>query len=75
MARKIVKQSDNMQPKRNDRDVDVLSDEERFAVRKDMEAAQRDEFAPHNEMEIFYRLHRDDRSDNTSGMEAGRPKR
>jgi hypothetical protein len=35
-----------------------LSDEERAAVRAGMDAARRGEFAPDNEMEEFYRLHR-----------------
>ncbi len=35
-----------------------LSDEERAAVRKGMDAARRGEFAPDAEMEEFYRLHR-----------------
>jgi predicted transcriptional regulator len=35
-----------------------LSDEERVAVREGMAAARRGEFAPDDEMEKFYRLHR-----------------
>ena len=35
-----------------------LSDEERVAVRVGMDAARRGEFAPDNEMEEFYQLHR-----------------
>ena len=36
-----------------------LSDEERAAVREGMAAARRGEFVPDDEMEKFYRLHRD----------------
>ncbi len=74
MARKIAKQSDSMDTNNKDPDVYELSDEERFSVRKGMDAAQRGEFAPDDEMETFYRCHRDDGSDGASGMEAGRPK-
>jgi predicted transcriptional regulator len=35
-----------------------LSDEERAAVRKGMDAAKRGEFVPEAEMEEFYQLHR-----------------
>jgi ParB-like chromosome segregation protein Spo0J len=35
-----------------------LSDEERAAVRKGMDAARRGELVPDTEMEEFYRLHR-----------------
>ncbi len=35
-----------------------LSDDERTAVRKGMDAARRGEFAPDDEMDEFYRLHR-----------------
>jgi hypothetical protein len=35
-----------------------LSDDERDAVRAGMEAAHRGDFAPEEEMEEFYRLHR-----------------
>jgi len=35
-----------------------LSDEERAAVRKGMDAARRGEFVPDTEMEEFYRLYR-----------------
>jgi predicted transcriptional regulator len=35
-----------------------LSDDERAAVRKGMDAARRGEFAPEDEMEEFYQLHR-----------------
>ena len=35
-----------------------LSDEERAAVRKGMDAARRGEFAPDDEMQEFYQLHR-----------------
>jgi predicted transcriptional regulator len=35
-----------------------LSDEERTAVRAGMQAAQRGEFVPDDEMERFYQLHR-----------------
>jgi hypothetical protein len=35
-----------------------LSDEERAAVRKGMDAARRGEFAPDEEIERFYQLHR-----------------
>jgi predicted transcriptional regulator len=35
-----------------------LSDEERAAVREGMAAARRGEFAPDDEIEKFYRLHR-----------------
>ena len=35
-----------------------LSDDERAAVRKGMDAARRGEFVPDSEMEEFYRLHR-----------------
>jgi predicted transcriptional regulator len=35
-----------------------LSDDERNAVRAGMDAARRGEFAPEDEMEEFYRLHR-----------------
>jgi hypothetical protein len=35
-----------------------LSDDERAAVRKAMDAARRGEFAPESEMEEFYKLHR-----------------
>ena len=36
-----------------------LSDEERVAVREGMAAAHRGDFVPDDEMEKFYRLHRD----------------
>ena len=36
-----------------------LSDEERAAVREGTAAARRGEFVPDDEMEKFYRLHRD----------------
>jgi predicted transcriptional regulator len=36
----------------------LLSDEERFAVREGLDAAKHGEFAPDEEMEEFYRLHR-----------------
>ncbi len=36
-----------------------LSDDERAAVREGMAAARRGEFVPDEEMERFYRLHRD----------------
>jgi hypothetical protein len=36
-----------------------LSDDERVAVRKGMEAARRGEFATDEEVEEFYRQHRD----------------
>jgi predicted transcriptional regulator len=36
----------------------LLSDEERAGVRKGMDAARRGEFAPDDEMEEFYQLHR-----------------
>jgi predicted transcriptional regulator len=36
----------------------LLSDEERFAVREGLNAAKHGEFAPEDEMEEFYRLHR-----------------
>ena len=39
-------------------DVYRLSDEERAAVRKGMEAARRGEFASDEELEAFYRRHR-----------------
>lgn len=35
-----------------------LSDDERAAVRKGMDAARRGDFAPDSEMEEFYQLHR-----------------
>ena len=35
-----------------------LSDDERAAVRKGMDAARRGDFAPEDEMDEFYRLHR-----------------
>ena len=35
-----------------------LSDDERAAVRKGMDAARRGDFAPDGEMDEFYRLHR-----------------
>ena len=35
-----------------------LSDEERAAVRVGMDAAQRGDFVPDDEMEEFYRMHR-----------------
>jgi hypothetical protein len=35
-----------------------LSDDERVAVRKGMDAARNGDFAPDAEMEEFYRLHR-----------------
>ena len=35
-----------------------LSDDERVAVRAGMDAANRGEFAPQDEMEEFYKLHR-----------------
>jgi hypothetical protein len=35
-----------------------LSDDERIAVRKGMDAARNGDFAPDAEMEEFYRLHR-----------------
>ena len=35
-----------------------LSDDERTAVRKGMDAARRGDFAPEDEMDEFYRLHR-----------------
>ncbi len=35
-----------------------LSDDERTAVRRGMDAARRGEFAPDSEMEEFYQLHR-----------------
>ena len=35
-----------------------LSDDERAAVRKGMDAARRGDFAPDHEMEEFYQLHR-----------------
>ena len=36
-----------------------LSDEERTAVRAGMDAARRGDFVPEDEMDEFYRLHRD----------------
>lgn len=36
-----------------------LSPDERAAVRKGMDAAQRGDFVPDSEMEEFYRLHRE----------------
>lgn len=39
-------------------DVYRLSDDERAAVRKGMEAARRGEFVPDAELEAFYRRHR-----------------
>jgi hypothetical protein len=35
-----------------------LSDDERAAVRQGIDAARRGDFAPQDEMEEFYRLHR-----------------
>ena len=39
-------------------DVYRLSDDERAAVRKGMDAARRGEFASHEELEAIYRRHR-----------------
>ena len=55
-------------------DVDELTDEERFAVRKGVDAARGGQFAPDDEMETFYRCHCDRTSDGASEMQAGRPK-
>lgn len=62
-----------MGPNNKDSDGYDLSDEERFALRKGKDAAECGEFAPDDEMETFYRCHRD-WSDDAFGMEAFRPK-
>jgi hypothetical protein len=36
----------------------LLSDEERFSVREGLDAAKHGDFAPEEQMEEFYRLHR-----------------
>lgn len=63
MVRKIVNQSGSMDTNNKNLDVSDLLDEERFAAHKGTDAAQRGEFAPDDEMETFYRCHRDDGSE------------
>ena len=73
MVRKIVNPSGSMASKINDRDRCELTDEERFGMCKGIDAARDGNFAPDDEMETFYRCHRDCGSDSASGMEAERP--